>query len=61
MDDKTINVNDEIKKTSDGIRGFLHDHPETVLVVAAAAAYIGYNHGRNTTMRDVMAMAAGME
>lgn len=58
MDDKTINVNDEINKAGSTVMGFIEQHPESLLVAAGAVFYVGYNIGRNKSMMDVMRIAA---
>ena len=58
MEDKTINVNDEINKAGSTVMGFIEQHPEALLVAAGAIFYVGYNIGRNKSMMDVMRIAA---
>lgn len=58
MDDKTINVNDEINKAGSTVMGFIEQHPESLLMAAGAIFYVGYNIGRNKSMMDVMRIAA---
>ena len=58
MEDKTINVNDEINKAGSSVMGFIEQHPESLLVAAGAIFYVGYNIGRNKSMMDVMRIAA---
>lgn len=58
MEDKTINVNDEINKAGNTVMGFIEQHPESLLVAAGAIFYVGYNIGRNKSMMDVMRIAA---
>ena len=58
MDDKTINVNDEINKAGSTVMGFIEQHPESLIVAAGAIFYVGYNIGRNKSMLDVMRIAA---
>lgn len=58
MDDKTINVNDEINKAGSTVMGFIEQHPESLLVAAGAIFYVGYNVGRNKSMMDIMRIAA---
>lgn len=58
MEDKTINVNDEINKATDNVFGFIEQHPESLLVAAGAIFYVGYNIGRNKSMMDIMRIAA---
>lgn len=58
MDNKTINVNDEIDKAGSTIMGFIEQHPESLIVAAGAIFYVGYNIGRNKSMMDVMRIAA---
>lgn len=58
MEDKTINVNDEINKATDNVFGFIEKHPESLLVAAGAVFYVGYNIGRNKSMMDIMRIAA---
>lgn len=58
MEDKTINVNDEIDKAGSTVMGFIEQHPESLLVAAGAIFYVGYNIGRNKSMMDVMRIAA---
>lgn len=58
MEDKTINVNDEINKAGSTVMGFIEQHPESLLVAAGAIFYVGYNVGRNKSMMDVMRIAA---
>ena len=58
MEDKTINVNDEINKATGTVFGFIEKHPETLLVAGGVIFYIGYNYGRNKSMMDVMRIAA---
>ena len=48
MEDKTINVNDEINKAGSTVMDFIEQHPEA----------LGYNIGRNKSMMDVMRIAA---
>ena len=58
MEDKTINVNDEINKAGSTVMGFIEQHPESLLAAAGAIFYVGYNIGRNKSMMDVMRIAA---
>ena len=58
MEDKTINVNDEINKAGSTVMDFIEQHPEALLVSAGAIFYVGYNIGRNKSMMDVMRIAA---
>ena len=58
MEDKTINVNDEIDKAGSTVMGFIEQHPESLLVAAGAIFYVGYNVGRNKSMMDIMRIAA---
>ena len=58
MEDKTINVNDEIDKAGSTVMAFIEQHPESLLVAAGAIFYVGYNIGRNKSMMDVMRIAA---
>lgn len=58
MEDKTINVNDEINKAGSTVMGFIEQHPESLLVAAGAIFYVGYNIGRNKSMMDVIRIAA---
>lgn len=58
MDNKTINVNDEIDKAGSTVMGFIEQHPESLIVAAGAIFYVGYNIGRNKSMMDVMRIAA---
>lgn len=58
MEDKTINVNDEINKAGNTVMDFIEQHPEALLVAAGAIFYVGYNIGRNKSMMDVMRIAA---
>lgn len=58
MENKTINVNDEINKAGSTVMGFIEQHPESLLVAAGAIFYVGYNIGRNKSMMDVMRIAA---
>lgn len=58
MEDKTINVNDEINKAGNTVMDFIEQHPESLIVVAGAIFYVGYNIGRNKSMMDVMRIAA---
>lgn len=58
MEDKTINVDDEINKAGSTVMGFIEQHPEALLVAAGAIFYVGYNIGRNKSMMDVMRIAA---
>lgn len=58
MEDKTINVNDEINKAGNTVMDFIEKHPESLLVAAGAIFYVGYNIGRNKSMMDVMRIAA---
>lgn len=58
MEDKTINVNDEINKAGSTVMDFIEKHPEALLVAAGAIFYVGYNIGRNKSMMDVMRIAA---
>ena len=58
MEDKTINVNDEINKAGSTVMGFIEQHPESLLVAAGAIFYVGYNVGRNKSMMDIMRIAA---
>ena len=58
MDDKTINVNDEIDKAGSTVMGFIEQHPESLIVAAGAIFYVGYNIGRNKSMMDIMRIAA---
>lgn len=58
MEDKTINVNDEINKAGGTVMDFIEQHPEALLVAAGAIFYVGYNIGRNKSMMDVMRIAA---
>lgn len=58
MEDKTINVNDEINKAGNTVIDFVEQHPESLLVAASAIFYVGYNIGRNKSMMDVMRIAA---
>ena len=57
MEDKTINVNDEINKAGSTVMGFIEQHPESLLVAAGAIFYVGYNVGRNKSMMDIMRIA----
>lgn len=58
MEDKTINVNDEINKAGNTVMDFIEQHPESLLVAAGAIFYVGYNVGRNKSMMDIMRIAA---
>ena len=58
MEDKTINVNDEINKAGSTVMDFIKQHPESLIVAAGAIFYVGYNIGRNKSMMDVMRIAA---
>ena len=58
MEDKTINVNDEIDKAGNTVMGFIEKHPESLIIAAGAIFYVGYNIGRNKSMMDVMRIAA---
>ena len=58
MEDKTINVNDEINRAGNTVMDFIEKHPESLLVAAGAIFYVGYNIGRNKSMMDVMRIAA---
>ena len=58
MEDKTINVNDEINKAGSTVMGFIEQHPESLLVAAGAIFYVGYNVGHNKSMMDIMRIAA---
>lgn len=58
MEDKTINVNDEINKAGNTVMDFIEQHPESLLVAAGAIFYVGYNIGRNKSMMDVMRISA---
>ena len=58
MEDKTINVNDEINKAGSNVMSFIEQHPESLIVAAGAIFYVGYNIGRNKSMMDVMRIAA---
>lgn len=58
MEDKTINVNDEINKAGNTVMDFIGQHPEALFVAAGAIFYVGYNIGRNKSMMDVMRIAA---
>lgn len=58
MEDKTINVNDEINKAGSTVMDFIEQYPESLLVAAGAIFYVGYNIGRNKSMMDVMRIAA---
>ena len=58
MEDKTINVNDEINKAGSTVMDFIEQNPEALLVAAGAIFYVGYNIGRNKSMMDVMRIAA---
>lgn len=58
MEDKTINVNDEINKVGNTVMDFIEQHHISLLVAAGAIFYVGYNIGRNKSMMDVMRIAA---
>lgn len=58
MEDKTINVNDEIDKAGNTVMDFIEKHPESLIIAAGAIFYVGYNIGRNRSMMDVMRIAA---
>lgn len=58
MEDKTINVNDEIGKAGNTVMDFIEKHPESLIIAAGAIFYVGYNIGRNKSMMDVMRIAA---
>ena len=58
MEDKTINVNDEIDKAGNTVMDFIETHPESLIIAAGAIFYVGYNIGRNKSMMDVMRIAA---
>lgn len=58
MEDKTINVNDEIDKAGNTVMDFIEKHPELLIIAAGAIFYVGYNIGRNKSMMDVMRIAA---
>lgn len=58
MEDKTINVNDEINKAGNTVIDFVEQHPESLIIAAGAIFYVGYNIGRNKSMMDVMRIAA---
>lgn len=58
MNDKTINVNDEISKANKTITEYVIEHPAVLVLSGAALLYIGYNYGRNKSMMDVMRIAA---
>ena len=58
MEDKTINVNDEIDKAGNTVMDFIEKHPESLIIAAGAVFYVGYNIGRNKSMMDVMRIAA---
>ena len=58
MDDKTINVNDEISKANNTIKDFVIDHPAVLVLSGAAIFYVGYNYGRNKSIMDVMRIAS---
>ena len=58
MEDKTINVNDEIDKAGNTVMDFIEKHPESLIIAAGAIFYVGYNIGRNKSMMDVMRIAA---
>lgn len=58
MDNKTINVNDEIDKAGSTVMGFIEQHPESLIIAAGAIFYVGYNIGRNKSMMDIMRIAA---
>lgn len=58
MEDKTINVNDEIDKADNTVMDFIEKHPESLIIAAGAIFYVGYNIGRNKSMMDVMRIAA---
>lgn len=58
MEDKTINVNDEIDKAGNTVIDFIEKHPESLIIAAGAIFYVGYNIGRNKSMMDVMRIAA---
>lgn len=53
-----INVNDKIDEAKSGIGQTIADHPELVVIGAAAIFYIGYQHGRNRALMDTMRLAA---
>ena len=58
MNDKTINVNDEISKANNTVKDFVIDHPAVLALSGAAIFYVGYNYGRNKSIMDVMRIAA---
>lgn len=58
MEDKTINVNDEIDKAGNTVMDFIEKHPESLIIAAGVIFYVGYNIGRNKSMMDVMRIAA---
>ena len=58
MNDKTINVNDEISKANNTVKDFVIDHPAVLVLSGAAIFYVGYNYGRNKSIMDVMRIAA---
>ena len=58
MEDKTINVNDEIDKAGNTVMDFIEKHPESLIIAAGAIFYVGYNIGRNKSMMDIMRIAA---
>lgn len=58
MNDKTINVNDEINKANKTITDYIVEHPAVLVLSGAAIFYVGYNYGRNKSMMDMMRIAA---
>ena len=58
MNDKTINVNDEISKANKTITDYIIEHPAVLVLSGAAIFYVGYNYGRNKSIMDVMRIAA---
>ena len=58
MNDKTINVNDEISKANKTITDYIIEHPAVMVLSGAAIFYVGYNYGRNKSIMDVMRIAA---
>lgn len=59
--DETINANEMVKNGKTVVHEYISDHPEVILVGAAAVFYIGYQTGKSHQLNELLRASMGVQ
>ena len=58
---ETINANEMVKNGQTAVQESISDHPEVILLGAAAMFYIGYQTGKNHQLNELLRASMGVQ